>query len=141
MRWPAATLGLGRRGWLDILQVGRRDALDVDHVLQLALLKARAQLGVIPISAITEDDRRRDPPGDQLVDHLQRQAPLLHVVGILWQLGLRASLPVELAVLIPLLRDEQPPVNRTRRLITRRVDRHPDLAVPDLPQRPGVLPR
>ena len=61
------------------------------------------------------------------------------MVRILGQLRLRAPLQVEVAVLVPLLRNEQPPIKRTRRFITRRVDRHPDLTVTDLPQRAAVL--
>ena len=60
-----------------------------------------------------------DPPGG-------------HEVGVLVAVG---------AGVVPRLGQEQPPIQRARRLIGDRMDRDADLHVPDLPQRSRVLPR
>jgi len=133
-RFPLRALGL------DAFTVGRGGALDVQHVVDLSLFKPRAELGDIPVGTVAQHHRRLKPPRAKLVDHLKRQPPLLDVVHVLGQLRLLAALLVELAVLIPLLRDEQPPIQRARSLVTASVDRHPDLTVTDLPQRPRILP-
>jgi hypothetical protein len=42
--------------------------------------------------------------------------------------------------IIPALGTEQPPVRRTRGMLVHQMHTHPDLAVADLAQRPGILP-
>jgi hypothetical protein len=102
---------------LHVLRVGRGGALDVEHVADLALLKAGTQAGDVAVSAVTEHNRRHQSPGDQLVDHLKRQPPLLLVMHVVGQVRLGAPIIVELAALVPLLGDKQPPVDRARRLL------------------------
>src|SRR5450759_96540 len=62
-----------------VLPVGALRGLDLDEVAQLALLEGRAKGADLAVAGVGDDGRRSEPPGAQLVEHLQRQAPLLAV--------------------------------------------------------------
>jgi hypothetical protein len=133
-RWPAASGPLGSRR-RDVLGVRRGGGLDLHDVGDLAVVQALTERCDLAIAGVGADQRRPQPSLGQLVDHVQRQPPLLAVTDRVGHVRLAPALDV----LIPRLGQEDPPIKRTRRLIAGGVDRHPDLAVVDPPQRTRVL--
>ena len=156
-RAPAPAVGHHRRD--GVLRMGAGGALDRNHVGKAAAGKFAPEGSVIAVACISNYYRLgtagasglpgHSPPvrpGD-LVDHFQRQPPLLavaHAIGDAGQLAVaggpgRRYRVIEHGV-IPALRAIQPPVRRAGGVLVHQVDADPDLAVPGLAQRPGVLP-
>src|SRR5450756_868063 len=91
-----------------VLPVGALRGLDLDDVAQLALLEGGTEGGDLAVAGIGDDGRWRESPGAQLVEHLQRQAPLLAVTLALRQVRLGAARRIA----IPSVRQEEPPGER-----------------------------
>jgi hypothetical protein len=88
------------------------------------------------VVVITEHRRARNLPSPGALDQLSRELVLRlerHLVG-----DLRLTPPV--GVLAPLLGEVQRPPQRDRARLPDCVQRHPDLAVRDLPERARILP-
>jgi hypothetical protein len=113
----------------------RGRGLDVEHVRQLAFFQAQSELGDVSVCGVAEHRWRDDPPFTQLVDHVQRQLPLGLMAHLVGHPARRAAW-----IAVPGLGQEQPPIQRTRRLRRDRANRHADLAVAGLAQRAAVLP-
>jgi site-specific DNA recombinase len=119
------------------LGVGAGVGADLHHVGHLAGLQPATELPDLPVARICQQHRRRQLPAGKLIQHVQHQLPLRPVVDVLGQVA--GGTPLGHGVLVPALRQEQPPVQRAGGLLGDRVDRHPQLAVGGLAQRARVL--
>ena len=158
LRRPAgpAAQGAGRRPRIARVRAG--GALDRDRVPPAPVLQLQPEGGDVPVARIgghhgpgaagRGGPLEEAPPvrAGHLVDHLQRQPPLLAVPDVVGDAGPLAAAPrpgrlhrVVQGLVVPASRAEQPPVRRARGALARQVHAHPDLAVADLAQRPGIL--
>ena len=155
----AGTAAPGPRHRPGVPGVRAGGALDRDHVPPAALLQLQPEGGVVPVPGISghhgpgaagRGDLLQHAPAARaghLIDHLQRQPPLLAVPDVTGDTGLLAAAPrpgrlhrVVQGLVVPAFRAEQPPVRRARGALARQVHAHPGLAVRGLAQRPGILP-
>jgi site-specific DNA recombinase len=131
----AARSGVGRRGRVHLLGVGAGIRLDLHHIADLAIIQSLAELTHLAVARVGDQDRRAKTPLVQLVHHVQHQLPLGPVPHPLGQVAGRPPRHV----VLPGLGQEQPPVQRAAGSLGDGVDRHPQLAIGRLAQRPAVL--
>src|SRR2546428_12445907 len=81
---PRVVAALG----LDLLRIGGGLALDLEHVVKLALLERGAELGDVAEAPVRRDRRRVKTPLAQLVDHRQGELPLRLVPDLLRDVSL-----------------------------------------------------
>src|SRR5216683_613507 len=153
-----AQAGVGPCGGSGVAGAGADTALDRDHVPPAAGLQLQPEVRALAIARVAHHHRPGaasagdllQPPSARaghLLDHLQRQPPLLGVPDLVRDVRQLAAAPrggcghgIIQRLVIPALGAEQPPVRRARGVLVHQVHTHPDLAVADLAQRPGVLP-
>src|SRR4051812_49735918 len=83
-------------------------ALDLDHVLELALIEPGPKRGDVAVATVGLHHPSLQAPLDELIDDLKRQLPLRSVAH---RLGDPRATAARLVV-IPGLRQEQPPLKR-----------------------------
>jgi site-specific DNA recombinase len=156
-RLAEPAVGPGLRDGAAVVRAGA--ALDCDCVLPAGGGQLLAEQGVVAVPGVGHHHRsgaaaggdpvQHAPPArpGHLLDHVQRQPPLLTVPHLIGDPGPLAAPPrggrghrVIRRLVIPALRAEQPPVRRARGALVHQVHAHPDLAVRGLAQRPGILP-
>jgi site-specific DNA recombinase len=132
-----APAGVRRHARAHLLGVGAGVGADLHHIDDLAGLQPTAELADLPIARVGQQHRRAKLPAVKLIQHVQHQLPLGPMVHPLGQVAGGAAGGHRL--LVPTLRQEQPPVQRAAGPLGDRVDRHPKLAVGPLAQRARVL--
>ena len=150
-------MGPGLRDGVAVVRAGA--ALDRDRVLPAGRGQLLAEQGVVAVADVGGDHRPgapgrggqvQDAPSagaGHLLDHVQRQPPLLPVPHLTGDTGPLAATArggrghrIGQRGVIPAFRAEQPPVRRARGPLIDQVHAHPDLAVRPLAQRAGILP-
>jgi hypothetical protein len=122
--------------------------VDLQHIAQAAFSQAQPEQGAVAVAAISGHRQlRQSPLAEHLIEHVQRQAPLLPVPHPVSHPRPGPPVPYHRGPLrvadrgvVPRGGAEQPPVPGEGRGVRGHLDTHPDLAVAGLAQGAGVLP-